>query len=108
MVLFIEREGPSIGYFPQSSKSYLVVDKEHCLRPKEEFGCLGINVVDSQRLLSSVIGSDTGKKTFIEELMKKWIDKLECLTMIAATQPQAAFAAFTRSMGLHVCPTHCS
>ena len=51
MVSFIEREGPSIAYFPQPSKSYLVVDKKHCLRAKEEFDSLGINVVDSQRLL---------------------------------------------------------
>ena len=57
-----------------------------------------LHIVDSQRLLGGVIESDSGRKTFVEELMKKWIAKLECLTMIAATQPQAAFAAFTKSL----------
>ena len=45
-----------------------------------------------------LLGSDAGKKTFVEELLKKWVAKLECLTMIAATQPQAAFAAFIKSV----------
>ena len=56
----LRERGPSIGYFPQLSKSYLVVDKKHCLRAKEEFASLSINVVDSQRLLGGAIGSDSG------------------------------------------------
>ena len=71
-----------------------MVDKEHCLKAKEEFASLDINVVCSQRLSGGVIGSESGKKSFVEKLMKKWVAKLECLTMIASTQPQSAFAAF--------------
>ena len=72
-----------------------MVDEEHYLRAKEEFACMGIDVVGSQKLLAGIIESESAKKSFVEELMKKRVAKLECLTMIASTQPQTAFAAFT-------------
>ena len=49
-----ERE-PSFGYFPERSKSFLVVDDKQLFRATEAFSGLGINMVCSQRLLGGVI-----------------------------------------------------
>ena len=52
----------------------------------------------SHRLLGGVIGSRSGKLSFIEERVKKWSKQVETLSQIAESQPQAAFAAFTKSL----------
>ncbi len=39
----------------------------------------------------------TDKKLFVADKIGEWISQMECLSEIAATQPQAAFAAFTKS-----------
>lgn len=82
--------------FPEPSKSFLVVDEEQLSRVTEAFSGLGINMICSQRPLGGVIGNTLGKVAIVETLIKQWISELECLTMIALTQPQAAFAAFTK------------
>ena len=94
----LKEKGPKFGYFPERSTSYLVVDPEYVPQAEEIFANLGINVECNHILLGGVIGSYSGKKAFVEDLVKKWISELECLTKIAASQPQAAFSAFTKSV----------
>ena len=88
----LKERGPSFGYFPKPSKSFLVVDDKQLSRATEAFSSLGINVVCSPRLLSGVIGNTVGRIAIVETLIKQWVSELECLTMTASTQPQAAFA----------------
>ena len=52
----------------------------------------------SHRLLGGIIGSCPEKIEYVGDLVKKWISELECLAMIASSQSQAAFAAFTKSV----------
>ena len=72
---------------------------ENCVSEAEKiFEGSGVNVVCSHRMLGGVIGSMSGKRLFVENQIKKWVSQLECLTKIALSQPQAAFAAFTKSL----------
>ena len=93
-VLLIEN-GPKYGYYPEPSKSVLVVGEEFRSRAEEIFQGTGIKVVFSQRLLGGVIGDEKGKKDYIDSQVK---EDLMCLTDIASTQPQAALIAFTKSI----------
>ena len=86
------------GYFPEPTKSFLVIDDKQFSRATEAFSGLGINVVCSQRLLGGVIGNTVGRIAIVETLIKQWVSELECLTMIPSMHPQAAFAAFTKSL----------
>ena len=52
----------------------------------------------SRRLLGGVVGCSDGRRKFVDDQIKNWIADLNCLTMIASSQPQAAFAAFTKSL----------
>ena len=97
-LLLLMKHGPSYGYFPEPTKSYLVVDKKFTVQASKIFDQLGIKVVHSRRFLGGVIGDKPGKSAFVSDLTKKWVSKLKCLTMIATTQPQAAYAALTKSL----------
>ena len=91
-------KGPRYGYFPEPSKSFLVVDESCVEEAQTVFEGSGVNVVVSRRLLGGIIGCQSGKQLFVEDKVKGWVSELDCLTMIAGSQPQAAFAAFTKSM----------
>ncbi len=101
--------GLLFGYFPEPSKCFLVVDESCLLEAEEVFGESGVNVVCSHRFLGGVIGSDLGKKRFLEDQTKKWFSELECLSRFASSQPQAALAAFTKSItiSLDLCSACC-
>ena len=94
----VKLRGPLFGYYPEPSKSYLVVHENFLSEAKSVFEGTGVNVVMSHRLLGGVIGSRSGKLSFIEERVKKWSKQVETLSQIAESQPQAAFAAFTKSL----------
>ena len=94
----VKVKGPSFGYFPEPSKSFLVVDEKFISEAENVFGGSGVNVVCSRRLLGGVIGNEAGRNAYVEELVKQWKSDLECLSMIAGTEPQAAFSAFTKSL----------
>lgn len=66
----VEKRGPLFGYFPQPSKTFLVVDEQFVSDAKSIFCETGINVVCSRRLLGGVIGNEDGKMTYVERMVK--------------------------------------
>ncbi len=59
---------------------------------------LGINISTSGRLSGGVVGDISGKESFVSDKVEEWSGLLHNLSSIAATQPQAAFAALTKSL----------
>ena len=87
--------GPHFGYFPQPTKSWLIVKEEYLDVAKDLFRETNIQISkEGERHLGDVIGSEDFKKQHIEQMIKKWSDELTLLTEIAVTQPQAAYACF--------------
>ena len=39
-----------------------------------------------------------GKEAYVENMVKRWKSDVECLSMIANVEPQAAFSALTKSV----------
>ena len=90
--------GPAFGYHPEPKKSFLVVDnlfEEDAIKIFED---TGVNIVMSHRFLGSVIGDQEGKDNFVRRSVSDWISQLVRLVKIAQSQPQAAYAAFTKSL----------
>ena len=87
--------GPKYGYFPKSTKSYFIV-KKSCLKDaKTIFTDTNINITTNGRKhLGAVVGSDTCKVQYVENLLDDWNTQLKLLSAIAETQPQAAYLAF--------------
>ena len=86
--------GPSFGYFPNPSKSWLVVKPELVSTAKSIFADVNINITSEGRCyLGSPIGSSQFVSTSIQSKISEWVSQLELLTTVATTQPHPAFAA---------------
>ena len=92
--------GPKFGYFPEPSKTILIVKNPHLLdQAKELFSDTGIEVtLLGQRHLGAVIGSDNCRDLYVSSKIKKWIDDIMELSNIAIEEPQIALSAFTKSI----------
>ena len=91
-------DGPVFGYFPQPSKTYLVVDECDLLEARRLFEPLGVNVTCSHRLLGGHVGSSEGRSRFVQEKAAEWVKHLSCLSAVAEKQPHNAFAAYSKSL----------
>ena len=75
--------GPKYGYFPKSTKSYLIV-KKICLKDaKTIFTGTNINITtDRRKHFRAVVGSDTYKLQYVEDLVVDWNTQLKVLLTI--------------------------
>ncbi len=95
--------GPAHGYFPKSSKTFLVVKPEYQAAAVEEFSGSGVQLVedeevltrkDGQRHLGAAVGSPDFVAAYLDEKVASWAEQVTHLADIAATQPHAAYAGF--------------
>ncbi|XP_066919036.1 uncharacterized protein [Clytia hemisphaerica] len=88
--------GPHFGYFPQPTKSWLIVKEEYLDEAEEIFRETNIQVSkDGERHLGAVIGSINFKDRYCKEIVDKWCKELTLLSEIAVTQPQSAYTCYT-------------
>ena len=52
----LQLKGPARGYFPETTKSILVVSEQNVPRAKEQFRGMGVQVVTGSRYLGGFIG----------------------------------------------------
>ena len=90
--------GPKFGYFPEPSKSYLIVKEPSLSSVAHHFSSSGIHIVSSGRYLGGVIGDVTGIESFVESKVNDWSRYVELLSSLATDQPQAAYIGLTRSL----------
>jgi len=59
----------------------------------------GIIITDQgERLLGSVIGTDSFREQYIKNKVKSWVKDLQSLSKHAKDDPQAAYSAFTKAV----------
>lgn len=89
---------PAFGYYPNASKTHLVVKQEHESNAREQFSDINVQItIQGKRHLRAAIGS----RTFTEYVCNKgktWMDEIKRLAKVATSKPQAAYAAFTHSL----------
>ena len=91
--------GPSFGYHPNPSKTWLLTKKHHLETAKEVFEDCDIRITSTgQRNLGSALGSDSFLRDFVAPKISSWVDKLENLSEVAKAEPQAACAALTHGL----------
>ena len=87
--------GPSYGYFPNASKTYLLVKEDWVEAANGIFGDTGVSIeLNGRKVLGSPIGSSEFIHEFVSNNILKWVTQLELLADIAVPHPQAAFSAF--------------
>ena len=72
----IQNHGPMFGYFPNPSKTWLVVKEAHLDRATEMFSDIKISV-EGRKYLGSFIGTEDGKAKFVGEVNVKTPPRLE-------------------------------
>ena len=92
------QDGPAFGYFPEPTKTYMVVDESDFEEAQRLFEPLGVNVTVSHRLLGGHLGSSAGRSLFVQEKAAEWVDDLTCLSAVTGKLPQDAFAAISKSL----------
>ena len=91
--------GPKYGYFPNSSKSHLVVKPEFEESAKSIFDGTNIHITTGgTRHLGAAIRSKEFKEEFVADKVKSWIEEIQTLAEIASTQPHAVYSALVHGV----------
>ncbi|KAG0712671.1 hypothetical protein GWK47_017952 [Chionoecetes opilio] len=95
----VKKNGPTIGYTPNATKSILIVKPEHYEIGMRLFRDSGVTVTkDGQRHLGAVVGTPEFKQKYMEEKVSEWVKEVGVLSDIAKTEPHAAYSAFTHGL----------
>ena len=97
--------GPKYGYYPKACKTILIVKNpallEHAIAV---FDGTDITIaVEGERHLGAVIGSTSFKEKYVEKKVKKWVEDVEEISVIAKTEPQIALSAYTKALCMRWC-----
>ena len=85
------------GYFPEPSKSILVVKPAMVEQAKVRFDHLGFKVVTGTRYLSGFIGTTANELSHIQQKVSEWSTGITHLSNITCSSPQIAFTTFQQS-----------
>lgn len=92
--------GPKYGYFPNSSKSHLVVKPEFIESARTIFeGTQVCITMDGKRHLGAAIGSKQFSEEYVVDKVRLWIEEIRLLADIASSQPYAAYSALIHAGG---------
>ena len=92
----LNESGPSLGYFPNAKKCWLIVKPEKEEAARDLFDQTSINIsTRGQKHLGAVLGSRSYLEEYVSEKVDDWVGQVVKLAEFAATQPQACYAAYT-------------
>ena len=87
------------GYFPNATKTILIVKETVLTDARTIFGDCDIQVTaEGHRYLGGVIGTPAFEQLFLRRKVDGWIDDLKTLSLFAKTQPHASYAAFCHGL----------
>ena len=95
----LEGIGPNYDYFPNESKTFIVVKPELVETANEIFKGTGINIsTEGRRYLGGAIGITSFRNQLIDQKVRKWVEETKTLSEIAKTEPHATIAAITHGL----------
>ena len=91
--------GPLFGYYPNASKTYLVVKPEHEETAREAFADTDVNITtQGKRHLGAALGSKTFTEEYVSQKVQEWTRQILKLSEVAIFQPHAAYAAYVHGL----------
>ena len=91
--------GPGYGYYPNATKTWLIVKEDHLEEAKAQFNNSGVSITtDGKRHLGAAVGTSQFVSGYVQHKVIEWVNEVERLSSIAVTQPHAAYAAFTHGL----------
>ena len=91
--------GPRFGYFPNASKTTLVVKAAVYDEAVKVFSDTSVQIsIEGKRYLGGPLGTDDFAVFFFKSKVSSWVSEVERLAEFAVQQPHAAFTAFTHGL----------
>ena len=95
----LQREGPTYGYHPNSTKSCIIVKENKLAEAHEKFSSTGLSIcAEGHEYLGSAIGKPSFIEQFIKSKVQSWSEDVIHLAGIASSQPHAAYSAYTHGL----------
>ena len=96
----INEKGPPMGYFPNATKTWLILKNASDLeRAEQTFNGTGIRItLEGQRHLGAALGSDAFKEKYVKEKVDEWCQELNTLVEYGKCEPHAAYSAYTQGL----------
>ena len=79
--------GPAWGYYPEPTKSILVVAPGNVARAEEHFRRLGMRVLTGHRYLGDSLGDAAAIREWLEKKVQGWKESVVTLAGVALKQP---------------------
>ena len=92
----LKEVGPDYGYFPEPSKTHLILKNPGLLaEAKELFAGDGVKITtEGHRHVGAALGTEEFKISYVQKKINKWIEDVTMLANIAKDEPQAALSAY--------------
>ena len=91
--------GPSYGYYPNGSKTWLIVKPERYDNAMNIFSGTNVQITtEGKRHLGAALGSCSYVERFMSCRVGEWVGEIQKLSRIAAVHPQAAYSAFVHGI----------
>ena len=95
----LSTQGPAFGYYPNRSKTYLVIKQEHETSARQLFDDTDVHItIQGKRHLSAAIGSRTFTEKYVSHKVQAWTEEIKRIAKVATSQPHAAYASFTHGL----------
>ncbi len=87
------------GYHAKASKIWLVVKPELLPLASDIFANSGVNItVEGRRHLGAALGTRSFTEAYVNDKVHEWMGEVVQLSLIASSQPHAAYAALTHGL----------
>ena len=95
----LNETGHLYGYFPNGSKTHILVKPQYINKAKKLFKDTSITISEEgERYLGGAVGTLSFVQTFVQRKVEGWVREVEKLSKFAETQPHSAYAAFTHGL----------
>jgi hypothetical protein len=94
----LQVHGPPRGYYPEPSKSVIIVEEQNKKKAETCFKDFGFKVVTGSRYLGGFIGEKADQREWVEKKAQTWADSVLELSKVAGRHPQTAYAGLQKSL----------
>ena len=94
----LQAQGSARGYYPELTKSILVVALGKVAWAEEYFRGLGIRVVKGHRYLRVFLGDVSAEREWLGKKIQGWKELVAILAGFALKHPQSAYAGLQKSL----------
>lgn len=93
------KQGPKFGYYPNATKTYLMVKSSVQSEAEDIFSNTGVQITtEGRRYLGGALGSTQFIQKFLKEKSEEWTSEVQKLAKFAAMQPHASFVSFIHGL----------